>query len=44
MTDSDKDRFLVALAGLKEVLGGQPLTPVGQRGYWLALRLSLIHI
>ena len=37
MTDNDKDQFLILLAGLKETLGGEPLSKEATRGYWIAL-------
>ena len=47
MESADKNRFVEALAALREVLGGQPLSQAAIRGYWIALAglsLSLIHI
>ena len=37
MESEDKDRFVEALAALREVLGGQPLSQAAIRGYWIAL-------
>ena len=37
MESADKDRFVEALAALREVLGGQPLSQAAIRGYWIAL-------
>ena len=37
MESADKNRFVEALAALREVLGGQPLSQAAIRGYWIAL-------
>ena len=37
MDDSYRPKFAVSLAGLREMLGGQPLSEPAIRGFWMAL-------